>query len=98
MIFAKDNLKLGLIVGFLAPFVGFIGYYLMRFRLFTLKEFFQVLMMQKSLLSGIISLALVVNVIVFTLYINKQKDKTATGIFIATCIYALVALCFKWFA
>jgi tryptophan-rich sensory protein len=49
-------------------------------------------MMQKSLMSGIISLALIVNVIVFTIYINKHKDKTATGIFIATCIYALVAL------
>jgi hypothetical protein len=94
----KDNLKLGLVIGFLAPFLGFIMYYLLRFRLFTVKEFFQVLMMQKSLLSGIISLALIVNVIVFTIYINKHKDKTATGIFIATCLYALVALGFKWFA
>ena len=93
----RDNIKIGLIVGFLAPFLGFFIYYLLRFRLFTIKEFFQVLMMQKSLLSGIISLALIVNVIVFTLYINKQKDKTATGIFIATCIYAVVALIFKWF-
>ena len=93
----RDNIKIGLIVGFLAPFLGFFIYYLLRFRLFTIKEFFQVLMMQKSLLSGIISLALIVNVIVFTLYINKRKDKTATGIFIATCIYAVVALIFKWF-
>ena len=93
----RDNIKIGLIVGFLAPFLGFFIYYLLRFRLFTIKEFFQVLMMQKSLLSGIISLALIVNVIVFTLFINKQKDKTATGIFIATCIYAVVALIFKWF-
>ncbi len=94
----KDNWKLGLIIGFLSPFLGFFIYYLMRFRLFTLKEFWEVLMMQKSLLSGIISLALLVNVIMFTIFINKHRDKTATGIFIATCIYALVALGFKWFA
>ena len=94
----KDNWKRGLIIGFLAPFLGFFIYYLMRFRLFTLKEFWEVLMMQKSLLSGIISLALLVNVIMFTIFINKHKDKTAIGIFIATCIYALVALGFKWFA
>jgi tryptophan-rich sensory protein len=93
----RDNLKLGIIIGLIAPFVGFAGYYLMRFRLFTLKEFWQVLMMQKSLLSGIISLALIVNVIVFTLYINKRLDKTATGIFIATCVYAVIALLLKWF-
>jgi hypothetical protein len=95
--FTKDNWKLGLVIGFLAPFLGFFVYYLMRFRMFSLKDFFDVLMMQKSLMSGIISLALIVNVIVFTIYINKHKDKTATGIFIATCLYALVALGFKWF-
>jgi uncharacterized membrane protein len=94
--FTKDNWKLGLVIGFFAPFLGFFVYYLMRFRMFSVKEFFDALMMQKSLMSGIISLALIVNVIVFTIYINKHKDKTATGIFIATCIYALVALGFKW--
>jgi hypothetical protein len=93
----RDNLKLGLVIGFFAPFLGFAIYYLMRFRLYTIKEFWQVMMMQKSLLSGIIAIALVMNVLVFTLYINKQKDKTATGIFITTCIYGVVSLGFKWF-
>jgi hypothetical protein len=93
----KDNLKLGLILGVVSPFAGFIIYYLLRFRLFTVKEFFQVLMMQKSLLSGIVSLALIVNVIVFTIYINQRKDKTATGVFITTSVYAVIALILKWF-
>jgi len=93
-----DNWKLGLILGFLSPIAGLLIYYLMRFRLFSLKEFFQVLMMQKSLMSGIVSIALITNVIVFTLFINKHRDKTAIGIFIATCIYALTGLCLKWFA
>lgn len=95
--FQKDNWKLGLLIGFLAPVIGFFAYYFLRFRLFGFKEFVKVLMAQKSLLSGIISLALIVNVVVFTLFINKRKDRTATGIFIATCIYALAALGFKWF-
>ena len=94
----KDDLRLGLILGFLAPVLGFATYYLLRFRLFSIQEFFQVLMMQKSLLSGIVSMALIANAIVFTLYINQYKDKTAKGIFIATCIYALFALALKWFA
>ena len=94
----KDKLTFGLILGFLAPFIGFAVYYLMRFRLFTVKEFFQVLMMQKSLLSGIVSIALLANAILFTIYINKHKDHTAKGIFIATCMYAVVALGLKWFA
>ncbi len=97
MIFKKDNLTLGLILGFLAPLLGFSIYYFMRFRLFSINDFVHVLMMQKSLLSGIVSIALLANAVVFTLYINTQKDKTAKGIFIATCVYALVALGFKWF-
>lgn len=93
----KDNLTFGIILGFLAPVLGFVVYYLLKFRLFTVKEFWEVLMMQKSLLSGIISICLMADAVVFTIYINKQKDKTAAGIFIATCTYAIVALIFKWF-
>ncbi|SKA20071.1 hypothetical protein [Sediminibacterium ginsengisoli] len=96
MIFKRDQLTLGLILGFIAPVFGLFGYYLLKFRLFTLKEFFQVLGMQPSLLTGIISLALIANAVVFTLYINAHKDKTAKGIFIATCMYALAALFVKW--
>ena len=93
----NDNLKLGLVLGFLAPLAGFISYYLVRFRLFTVKEYLEVLLMEKSLLSAIISVSLIANAVLFTIYINTQKDKTATGIFIATCIYGVLALILKWF-
>ncbi|HQR93835.1 MAG: hypothetical protein B7Y15_01560 [Bacteroidetes bacterium 24-39-8] len=95
--FKKDNLKLGLVLGFLTPIIAMFAYYLIQFRLFKLSEFFQVMLQQKSLMSGIISISLIANAVVFTLYINKQIDKTARGIFIATCIYALLALVIKWF-
>ncbi|OYU55556.1 MAG: hypothetical protein CFE25_11615 [Chitinophagaceae bacterium BSSC1] len=95
--FKKDNLKLGLALGFLTPILAMFAYYLIQFRLFKLSEFFQVMLQQKSLMSGIISISLIANAVVFTLYINKQIDKTARGIFIATCIYALLSLVVKWF-
>ncbi len=93
----RDHLTLGLILGFLAPIAGFAIYYLYRFRLFTVKEYLQVLLLEKSLLSGVISLALFANAVIFTVYINTRKDKTATGIFIATCVYGVSALLIKWF-
>lgn len=95
--FKKDHLQLGLILGFLAPVLGFFVYYLVKFRLFSFEEFLQLIRKNPSMLTGIISLSLIANAIVFTLYINRQKDQTAKGVFIATCIYALVALSFKWF-
>lgn len=92
----KDDLRLGMVLGFLAPVLGFFAYYLIKFRLFSFQEFLHVLRVQPSLLTGIISLALIANAVVFTIYINQQKDKTAKGIFIATCIYALASLAVKW--
>ena len=92
----KDHLRLGLVLGFLSPVLGFFAYYLVKFRLFSFQEFLQVIRAQPSLLTGIISLSLITNAVVFTIYINQQKDKTARGVFIATCIYALIALAFKW--
>ncbi|MFN3665181.1 MAG: hypothetical protein ACK4S0_03420 [Sediminibacterium sp.] len=97
LMFKKDHLRLGLILGFLAPVLGFFVYYLVKFRLFSFEEFLQLIRKNPSMLTGIISLSLIANAIVFTLYINRQKDQTAKGVFIATCIYALVALSFKWF-
>jgi hypothetical protein len=91
----RDSLPLGLVLGFLAPVAGMFIYYFVQFRMFTLKEFFSVMFAQKALLTGIVSISLIANAVVFTYYINTQKDKTAKGIFAATCIYAIVALMYK---
>jgi tryptophan-rich sensory protein len=93
----QETKKAGFVIGIIAPFLGFFLYYLMRFRLFTLSEFWQVLMMQRSLLSGIISISLLMNVLVFTICLNKKKDQLAIGIFIASCLYGAAALAIRWF-
>jgi tryptophan-rich sensory protein len=54
-------------------------------------------MLERHLLSGIITISLVANVFIFTLYINIKHDKTAIGIFIASLIYGLFALYLKWY-
>ena len=91
----RDSLRLGLVLGFLSPLVGMFIYYLVQFRMFTVKEFVSVMLSQKALLSGIVSISLIANAVVFTYYINTRKDRTARGIFIATCIYAIIALLYK---
>lgn len=94
----RDNLTLGIILGFIAPILGMLMYYLWKFYpTFSLKEFFTVLAFQKTLITGIVSVSLIANAILFTIYINTRRDDTAKGIFTATCVYAVVALVFKFF-
>ena len=93
----KDNIRFGLIIGFIAPLVGMMLYYLIQFRnLLSVSEFFHIILVEKRLLTAIVSVSLVANAVVFTYYVNKRKDRTAKGIFIATCIYGAASLLWKW--
>lgn len=92
----KDNYINGCIIGLLLPFVGFVGFYQWKFSLFSVQDFLSLLIQQKSILSSMISVSLLINGALLTLFFQREKDKIAKGIFFTTCIYALVALACKW--
>lgn len=94
----KDNLRLGLFLGFLAPLLGLTIYYFKNFYpTYSLKDFLEVLDTQTTLITGVVMLSLFVNAAMLTYYLNTKKDKTAIGIFIAACIYGIASLLIKWF-
>jgi hypothetical protein len=94
----KDNFIYGLILGLLLPLVGMVGFYFYRFSRLTFTEFIQYLGIEQKLITSMVSFSLLANAIVFTIFINKHIDKTAKGIFVTTCIYALAVLILKfWF-
>ncbi|MFL9482962.1 hypothetical protein ACI6Q2_09300 [Chitinophagaceae bacterium LWZ2-11] len=97
MFLKKDNLVLGIILGILAPLVGLVCFYFCKFSRLSFTEFLEFLVIWKSLFTSVISISLIANAIVFTVYINTRKDKTARGVFIATCVYAIVCLSMKFF-
>lgn len=94
----KDSLKLGIILGFVGPIIGSILYYFAAF--YTKKvgflEYLNYLKQYKTLLTGVSSISLVANAVLFTIYINTRKDKTAKGIFVATLIYGIGVLILKF--
>ena len=96
MIFKKDNFIFGLALGFIAPMIGFLLYKLVKFKGLTLEEMFQWMKLNPNLISVSISVSLMANAILFTIYINGHRDKTAKGIFIITIIYAIAAMVFKF--
>ena len=93
----RDNYIVGVIMGLLMPFLGFFGFYKYKFNLFSIEEFLAILNQQKSLLSAMISISLLINGAVLTYFFQKQQDKKAKGIFFTTCIYAIIAIACKWF-
>lgn len=93
----KDNIRLGLLLGFIAPIVGMLLYYFIQFRsVITFSEFLHIILVQRTLLTALVSVSLVANAAIFTFYINKRLDQTAKGIFIATCIYGVASLIWKF--
>lgn len=92
----KNNYILGLTIGAVLPLLSFFGYYYWKFSLFSLDEFIELLAQNKSLVTALSIPCLLLNIVLFTIFINGRKDKTAKGIFIASIVYALSALLFKF--
>jgi hypothetical protein len=97
VILKKDNLRLGLILGLVAPIFSLFIYYLIKFYpTFSLRDFFYFLRTNKSQITAVSVPCLVLNIALFTYYINSHKDSTAKGVFAATIVYAVLALVFKF--
>ncbi len=97
MIFKKDNFIFGLTLGLIAPIIAMLIYKMYKLQGLSITEMFQWFKMNPNLVSGFISVSLLANAILFTIYINGRRDNTAKGIFVLTIIYAAVAMIFKYY-
>ena len=95
MIFKKDNLRLGLVLGLIGPLLGLAVIYLIKFRSFTFMEFLTTFMNDNRMITSIGALSLLANAILFTIYVNTHRDETAKGIFAVTVIYGIGILILK---
>jgi hypothetical protein len=97
MILKKDNLKLGLVLGLLGPLIGLLVIYFFKYSGVAFGDFLDSFFNDNKLITSIGSLSLLANVILFTLYVNTQRDSTAKGIFIITLVYGIAILALKLF-
>ncbi|HEY6502514.1 MAG TPA: hypothetical protein VIZ28_00945 [Chitinophagaceae bacterium] len=97
MIFKRDNLKLGLILGLIGPILGLVVIYFIKFPSYNFVDFLDSFIKDNRMITSFGSLSLLANVILFTLYVNTHRDKTAKGIFLITLIYGIVILVLKVF-
>ena len=97
MIFKKDNLRLGLVLGLVAPVLSLVVYYFVKFYpTYSMRECYFFLRTNKQQVTAISVPCLLLNIVLFTVYINSHRDHTAKGIFVATILYAIGALLFKF--
>ena len=92
----KDNYILGVGIGTFLPFLGFYLFYLWKFSFFTFNEFTELLSHERSTISAMISVSLLLNAAVLTFFLQKKSDKTAKGIFFTTTLYAIIAIIYKF--
>ncbi len=97
MILTKDNLRLGLFLGLVGPLLGLVVVYFTKFSAYSFREFLDYFMHDNRMITSIGSLSLLANAILFTIYINTNRDHTAKGIFIVTLIYGIGILVLKIF-
>ncbi len=95
MILKKDNLKLGMLLGLLGPILGLVVVYFIKFRGIDFGSFLQGFFNSNELITSIGSLCLLANAVLFTIYINTQRDNTAKGIFLTTVVYGIAILILK---
>lgn len=94
--FKRDNLKFGILLGILGPLLAMVIYYFWVFsRTIRFSEYIYVLAHNKPLLTAISSISLLANAVLFTVYINAHRDKTAKGVFVATLLYGVFVLIYK---
>ncbi len=99
MIFKKDSITLGIILGMIAPVLGIVMFKIYKFGIFTYRETYDFMRLEPGhkTLSVALTLSLLLNALLFTIYINTAKDNTAKGIFISTVLYGIAVLLLKTF-
>jgi hypothetical protein len=95
--FKKDNLRFGMLLGFIAPILSLVIYYFVKFfPLHSVSDFFYFIKTNPTQITAISVPCLFLNIALFTFYINTRRDNTAKGIFAVTLIYAIASLVLKF--
>ena len=91
----QDNLKLGLLLGFVLPILVFTIIYFIRFSYLSVDEFFTTFLNESRLVTFFSAWCLLANIALFTLFINSNRYQTAKGVFAITVVFGLGFLLLK---
>ncbi len=97
MFLAKDNLRLGLVLGLVGPLIGLVIVYLIKFPSLSFTEFLEYFMHDNKVITNVGTFSLLANALLFAIYVHFDKAQTFKGIFIITLFYGIGILVLKFF-
>jgi len=86
----------GVLIGLVTPLVGFVIMYFIWGHGMPFNTFIRTLINNHDTASKVLSLALLLNLLPFSLYTRKRLDYTARGILVATMLYAVFIVLIKY--
>jgi hypothetical protein len=90
-----NNIRVGLVLGIVAPIIGFFVVYLVGFRGMSFTEYLEMLSYRNKL-SSIISLSAIPNLLLFFIFIWLDYLYSARGVLASTILFALIVVVTKY--
>lgn len=91
-----DKTWIGLLIGIVAPLISFILYYFINYHFMPFRSFINYMKLGNTY-TPVISLCVLTNLVVFYLFIWKEKYMGTRGVLAATFIWAAFVTYLKFF-
>lgn len=83
-----DSLTIGAVSGLVAPLISLFVFYLIAYRNMAFSQFFHEILIGYGILMPVISLCVIINLLVFFIFIWTNRNYSARGVLLATFVYA----------
>lgn len=94
-----DKISTGMIIGIMLPIISIIAYYYIKFYpTYSFADFITYATHNTPALTPFIAISLLLNIVLFTLFINTNRYRLGKGIFWGTVIYGITTFIFKLLA
>jgi hypothetical protein len=90
-----NNIYLGIILGIIVPVITVLLAYKIRFNQYNLEEFFN-LLVQRKILSSLLSLCVIPNLLVFLIFIWLNYLYSARGVLLSTFLVGFIIVVVKF--
>lgn len=94
-VYKWDTFWLGFVPGLLCPLLAFIFFYLLQMRMMSLQEYIA-FSKYPAMAAKILSFGCIINLGLFFAFITKDYYNAARGVILATILYAIPIVIFKF--